>query len=96
MSAPDFSFTLELSDDAHFEPMLAELAAAVCTHVGLQSEAAGELTASLRDALAKGARNGRSRCDVRFTAHAGTLDVVVQFAAGGDWRASRPLPAGQA
>jgi len=96
VSAPDFSFTLELSDEPHFGTMLAELAAAVCTHVGFQADVASELTASLGDAMAVGAAKGQSRCDVHFSTHAGTLQVVVRFAGGGEWRASRALPAGQA
>ena len=96
MSAPDFSFSLELSDEVHFDAMLAELAGAVCTHVGLTGGPAGELTASLRDALAAGAAKGQSRCDVGFTAGNGELQIVVRFAGGGEWRAARALPTGQA
>jgi hypothetical protein len=96
VSAPDFSFTLELSDEEHFEPMLAELTAAVGTHAGLPADATKELTAAVGAALSDGAAKGQSRCDVGFSATAGTLQIVVRFAGGGEWRASRTLPAGQA
>ena len=96
MSSQDFSFALDLSDEPYFEPMLPELATAVCVHAGLANDAATELMASLRQALSTGAANGHSRCHVVFTAHDGQLQIVVQFAGGNEWRTSRALPAGQA
>jgi hypothetical protein len=88
----EFLFALELSDEAHFETMVVELAGAVLAHVGYQSVAIDELRTGLRDALASCATRGDRRCDVQFRAHAGGLDLVVTGASGAEWRTTRALP----
>jgi hypothetical protein len=93
VSAHDFSFALELSDDPQYDTMLAELAGAVCAHVGMTADAAAQLTGDLRKSLADAAARGAQRCDVRFQSHGGALDVVVSFAGGGEWRTTCALPA---
>ncbi len=92
MSAPDFLFALELSDERRFEDMLADLSRAVLAHVGYDAAAADELRGTIRAALARGVADGHARCDVRFSAHGGELLVVVAYAGGAEWRTRRPLP----
>ena len=92
MSDHDFVFALDLSDPAQFDPMVAEVARAVFGHAGYSAEAVAELTAALQSALGKGAAGGRRRCDVRFQARAGELQVAVSFDGGSEWRTSRSLP----
>ena len=92
MSAHDFSFAVELSDDPHFDSMLAELSRAVCTHAGLPPDAVQELAGALHESLAGSGARGH-RCDVRFRVEAGALHVLVAFDGGGEWRMSRVLPA---
>ena len=93
MSDPhEFVFALELSDEPHFDVMLAELANAVLAHVGYQTPAIDELRGTLRHALATGLSNGQQRCDVQFRAHAGELQIVVTYAGGAEWRTTRALP----
>jgi hypothetical protein len=88
----EFVFALELSDEPHFDSMLADLAAAVLVHVGYQAPAIDELRAVLRKALAAGAPNGQHRCDVQFRAQNGELHIAVVFAGGTEWRTTRALP----
>ena len=92
MSAHDFSFALELSDEPRYDSMLAELAGAVFTHVGMTADAAGQRTGDLRKALSAAAAGGSPRCEIRFRSHGGALDVVVTFAGGGEWRTTCALP----
>jgi hypothetical protein len=88
----DFLFALELSDEAHFDSMLADLTSAVLVHVGYEAAAIDELRNVLRKALTSGASNGHSRCDVQFRAHAGQLHIAVVYAGGAEWRTTRALP----
>ena len=73
--------------------MLGELCTAVLGHVGLSAPAIAELTRAVAGALPQdGARGGR-RCDVRFVAHGGELQIVVACPGAADWRTTRALPA---
>jgi hypothetical protein len=65
---------------------------AVLVHVGLDKPAIAELSRALRRALGNGAAAGRQRCDVRFVAHAGELQIVVAYDGGAQWETTRPLP----
>jgi hypothetical protein len=91
VSDHDFVFTLDLSDPPQFDAMLAELARAVCAHVGYEAGPAGELTVTVQTALGQAAA-GQTRCAVRFEAHAGELRVAISTDNGAVWRTSRPLP----
>ena len=93
MSDHEFLFALELSDEKSFDGMLAEVTQAVLVHVGLDGPAIDELSRALRGALGDSAAAGRHRCDVRFLAHAGELEIVVVAAGRPDWRTTWPLPA---
>ena len=92
MSDHEFLFALELSDEKSFDGMLAEVTRAVLVHVGLDTPAIDELSRALRRALGDGAAAGRHRCDVRFRAHAGELQIVVVYDGGQPWETTRPLP----
>ena len=92
MSDHEFLFALELSDEKTFDGMLSEVAHAVLAHVGLAKPAVDELSRALRGALADGVAAGRRRCDVRFVAHHGDLQIVVVFDGGGRWETTRPIP----
>jgi hypothetical protein len=92
VSGHEFLFALELSDEPHFDAMVGELAGAVLAYVGYPKAAADELRGVLRRALSAGLANGNRRCDVRFNAHAGELQIVVAYAGGSEWRTTRPLP----
>jgi hypothetical protein len=88
----EFLFALQLSDEPHFDAMIAELAGAVLVHVGYQAAAVDELRALLRSALASGLTNGELRCSVQFRAEGGELQIVVASPGGAEWRTSRALP----
>ena len=92
MSDHDFLFALDVSDEAHFDAMLAELTGTVLTFVGFPPPAVEDLRQELRQALRAGPSNGSRRCDVRFRAHEGELVVTVAYAGGAEWRATRALP----
>jgi hypothetical protein len=93
VSDHDFFFALDISDEPEFDRMLGELASVVFGYVGYPAPAVDELTSVLRDALASRVASGRRRCDVRFLARAGELQIVVACAGSPEWRTTRPLPA---
>ena len=93
MSDHDFVFALEISGDADTGRMLGELCTAVLGHVGLGAPAIAELTSALSGAVAKNGANGACRCDVRFVARGGELQIVVACPGAAEWRTTRLLPA---
>jgi len=72
----DFLFALQLSANGGFDEMLRELAGSVLQHVGYDAAALHAVGDEVRAAIAKGGRSG-GVFDVRFRAHAGTLEVRV-------------------
>jgi hypothetical protein len=86
----EFLFALEMADDPDSGRMLGELCAAVLGHVGYAAPAIAELNRELRDAITRG--NSAGRCDVRFVAHDGELQIVVARVGAGEWRTTRRLP----
>jgi hypothetical protein len=92
VSDHDFVFALDLSDPVQFDSMVAEVARAVFGHAGCAAGDVAEVTAAFQDALAKNAAGGRRRCEVRFQARDGELEVTVSFDGGSKWRMSRRLP----
>jgi hypothetical protein len=91
VSDHEFLFALELSNERTFEELVTELAHLVLRHVGLSRAAIDELTRALRVALADGAATGRRRCDIRFIAHAGELQIAVACDGAATWHTTRPL-----
>ena len=92
MSDHDFFFALEMSDESELGRMLGELVTAVLGHVGYAAPAIEELTTTVRGVLADAAAGGRRRCDVRFQARDGELQIVVARAGSAEWRTTRPCP----
>ncbi|MBZ5557513.1 MAG: hypothetical protein LAO77_09610 [Acidobacteriia bacterium] len=88
----EFLFALELSDETPFDDLLKDLIQAVLAHVSFAPSAVDELSGALRTVLAKGAADGKRRCDVRFQARDGQLEIAIGFAGAAAWRTSRPLP----
>jgi len=89
----DFVFALEMSGDADTGRMLGEVCTAVLGHVGLGAPAIAEVMSALAGAVAKGGANGARRCDVRFVAKDGHLQIVVSCPGAAEWRTTRALPA---
>jgi len=89
----EFLFALDMSGEPPFERMLVDLTRTVLGHVGCASPAIDALTGQLGAALAERAANGRGRCEVRFRARAGELEIVVAGAGAPDWRTTCPMPA---
>jgi hypothetical protein len=89
----EFLFVLDMSAGPPFDRMLAELTRTVLGHVGCDSQAIDALTGQLGAALADRGANGRRRCEVRFCARAGELEIVVGGDGAPDWRTTCPLPA---
>ena len=73
--------------------MLNELCTAVLGHVGYSAPAIAELTGAVAGALPPGHTATGRRCDVRFVAHGGELQIVVACRGAAEWRTTRPLPA---
>jgi hypothetical protein len=88
----EFLFALEMTDDPDSSRMAADLCAAVLGYVGYAPAAVAELNRELHDAL-RPQSNGVSRCDLRFVAHAGELQIVVARTGAAEWRTTRRLPA---
>ena len=93
MSDQDFFFALDLSGDPTDDQMVAELARTVLGHLGYANAATDALTGELRAALGERVAGGKRRCEVRFRAEGGTLEIVVSGAGRADWRTASPLPA---
>jgi hypothetical protein len=93
VSASDFLFALDLSDEPHFDRMLRDLAAVVLRTVGFDAAAIDTVTRDVQAALAAGADATNTRCDVRFRAGDGTLWISVAFAGGRTWETAHALPA---
>jgi hypothetical protein len=87
-----FLFALDISGEPPFDRMLAELARTVLGHIGCASSAIDALSGEVCAALTERTANGRGRCEVRFVAQAGELQIVVAAAGRPDWRATWPLP----
>ena len=93
MPDQEFLFALDLSGGAPFDRMLAELTRTVLGHVGCESPAIDDLTGQLGAALEARASGARRRCEVRFRARAGELEIVVAGDGAPEWRTTCPLPA---
>ena len=93
MPDQEFLFALDMSGEPPFDRMLAELTRCVLGHVGYQLSAIDALAGELGAALSERAANGGKRCEVRFLARAGELEIVVLAAGRPDWRTTWPLPA---
>ena len=92
MPDQEFFFALDVADEPEFGHLIGELVAVVLNHAGYAATTIDELTDLLRGVLAEGAANGQRRCDVRFQAKAGELQIVVARAGVAEWRTTRPLP----
>jgi hypothetical protein len=88
----EFVFALQLSDEPHFDAMLADVARTLLVYVGFGAADLDELRAVIRTALKASAPAGEPRCDVSFRAHSGRLQITIAYAGGAEWRTSRPLP----
>ena len=93
MPDQEFLFALDMSGEPPFDRMLADLTRSVLGHVGYQSSAIDALTGQLGAALIDRVASGGHRCEVRFLARAGELEIVVAAAGRPDWRTTWPLPA---
>ena len=92
MPDQEFLFALDVSGGPPFDRMLTELARTVLGHIGYASSAIDALSGELAAALTERASNGHHRCEVRFIAHAGHLQIIVAAAGRPDWRTTWPLP----
>lgn len=92
MSEPEFLFALDLSDEASFDRMLADIANAVFLHLGLSRPAVDALVVDVRGALGDAVVAGRRPCAVRFSVRAGEIDIVVAHEGAAEWRTRRSLP----
>ena len=93
MSEQDFVFALDVSGDPDSDQMLADLTGTLLGQVGYPPEGIQPLIAEVRSALEGRTAGGKRRCEVRFRAHGGQLEIVVSGAGAAEWRTTRPLPA---
>jgi hypothetical protein len=89
---PEFTFSLALSHEPRFDPMLVDLTSAVLRHVGYPPEAVTDLIGVLQSAMASELTDGERECQVAFRAEDGQLHIALTSGRGADWRTARPLP----
>ncbi len=88
MSSKPFYFAIDLS--APVSPvMLRDLVARVCAAASCEAEGTADLTGQVEAAVAQATAAGP--CELRFEAHHGTLDIIVQAGTGPLWQTSRPI-----
>jgi hypothetical protein len=92
VSEQDFFFAVDVSGDPESDQMVADLARTVLSHAGYAGSAIAALNSELRAALAERLNDGKGRCEVRFRAGAGQLEIVVAGAGRDEWRTAWPLP----
>jgi len=92
VSEPEFLFSLELSDEASFDRMLADIADAVFLHLGLTRQAVDALVADVRGALTGAPGAARRPCAVRFVVRGRDIEIVVAHEGATEWRTRRSLP----
>ena len=94
MPAPEFSFDIRLSGGAFEDdhklgtPVLVDLFRHVLGHAGVKGEASDRLVDQVMAEYRKGPA---AACMLRFTAHAGEMEIVL-VRAGRDFRTSCPVP----
>lgn len=91
MASHQFYFALEFSSQGVSADLLDDLAAHVLTYVGSSKDRVPHLTPSLQEAVAQGSARSDRRCDVRFHAQPGRLEIVVSSNGGRIWQTSVPL-----
>lgn len=85
MSLTEFVFAMRVAGRDRLDGMLGEVAETVFRHLGLSAPAVTDLTARLNALIASHA-SGDSDIDLRFTANAGSCEVVVSAGAREIWR----------
>jgi hypothetical protein len=93
VAVQDFYFALDVSGDPDSDQMVIEVARTLLGQVGYAGSAIDALAGQLKAALAERVSDGKRRCEVRFRAKAGQLEIVVSGAGHADWRTTWPLPA---
>ena len=91
MAATSFFFALEFSSQGVPADLLSDLAAHVLEHVGSARDAVPDLTQQLQRAVEQGSAGSDRRCDVRFQAQPGKLEIVVSANGGRVWQTTVPL-----
>jgi hypothetical protein len=88
---PQFYFALEFSSQSVPASLLGDLAAQVLGYAGCTRQELPELAGALEQAAEESAVGVR-RCDVRFRAQNGTLEILVSSNAVGIFRISQAIP----
>jgi hypothetical protein len=86
-----FYFALEFSSQSVPASLLGDLAAEVLGFLGCSGQQLPELADALEQAADKSVAGAR-RCDVRFRAQNGTLEILVSSNGGGIFRISQSIP----
>ena len=91
MPATEFLFALKFAALGPPDPLLSDLATAVCRHVGCEGTDIAELVDELDRVLAS-ARESAVEIDVQFRAHAGSIELIVLAPDRELLRTKRALP----
>jgi hypothetical protein len=88
VAAPEFFFSIDLSEQAASRDMFADLAGRVSALAGPAADAA---LRGVHLALEQCAAQGQQQCRVTFRAQDGRLEVVVSTSAGQVWQGTESL-----
>lgn len=88
MSSKEFYFALRLPAEAPPD-LVRDLVARICANAACAAGDAAELVRQVEAAVARVAATGT--CEVRFSAHAGALNVAIASGAEPLWQTSRPI-----
>lgn len=89
----DFIFTVDLSSDPQYDTMISDLVTSVLGYIGYDGSAIAPVARDVCGAVS-GTANAGGRCEVRFRAAGGELNVAIVHGGVADWQITRPLPAG--
>ena len=90
----DFLFVVDLSSDPRYDGMLGDLVTSVLGYVGYDGAAIAGVVRDVRSAVAGGSDGRGGRCELRFRAGGGRLNVSIAHGGVAGWQMTRPLPDG--
>ena len=94
MPGYDFLFVVDLSSDPQYDRMLGDLVTSVLGYVGYDGAAIAGVVGDVHGAVAGGSDGRGGRCELRFRAGGGELNVSIAHGGIAGWQMTRPLPDG--
>jgi hypothetical protein len=89
----EFLFVVDLSRDPRYDKMLGDLVRSILGYVGFDRSVVASVVRDVCGAVTRAADPG-TRCQLRFRAAGGEMNVSIGAGSAADWQITRPLPAG--